>query len=176
MSKPALLGGAPAITASFPAWPSIDRATIDEVVRVLESEPLCPVGRTGIQGTFEERFAELHGRPLALATNSGTAALMLSVHGSGVQPGDEVIVSPFTWGASISCVLQCGGIPIFADIDERTLALDPESVRACISERTRAIVVVHLFGYPAEMDGLLEVARAHGLALIEDCAQAAGRF
>ena len=170
----ALLGGPRAVDLPGPVWPRIDAATLQEVVRVLRDEPLCPVGATGIQGEFERRFAELHGRVHALATNSGTSALMLSLHGGGVLPGDEVICSPFTWGASIACALQCGAIPRFADIDPESYALDPASVEAQINSRTRAIVAVHLFGYPAPMDTLERLAADHGLALIEDCAQAAG--
>jgi dTDP-4-amino-4,6-dideoxygalactose transaminase len=162
------------VTQPYPVWPPIDDETVREVVRVLTTEPLCPVGATGIQGEFERRFADLHGRRFALATNGGTAALMLSLHGAGVQPGDEVIGSPFTWGASVSCALQCGAIPTFADVDADTFTLDPSSVEARITPRSRAIVVVHLFGGPADMDGLLEVARRHDLVLIEDCAQATG--
>ena len=173
-TKPALLEGTPTITEPYPVWPRIDARVLDEVTRVLTSEPLCPVGNTGIQGRFETRFASFHRRRFGLATNAGTSALMLSVHGAGVEPGDEVIVSPFTWGASISCVMQCGAIPIFADVDPNNFGLDAESVRRCVTPRTRAVVVVHLFGHPAEMDPLLAVAREHDLALIEDCAQAAG--
>ena len=172
----ALLGGPRAVTLPFPAWPRIDRETLDAVTSVLSGEPLCPVGNTGIQGEFENRFAELHGRPYALATNGGTAALMLSVHGAGVLPGDEVICSPFTWGASIACALQCGAIPVFADIEATSFALDPESVREKITPRTKAIVVVHMFGYPADMEALLAVAGEHGVAVIEDCAQATGAW
>jgi dTDP-4-amino-4,6-dideoxygalactose transaminase len=172
--RPALLGGDKAVSQPFPVWPRIDDAIVEEVVRVLTSEPLCPVGNTGIQGEFETRFAAFHGRRFALATNGGTAALMLSLHGSGVEPGDEVIVSPFTWGASVACALQCGAIPIFADVEPRTFGLDPVSVRARIGPRTRAIVLVHLFGCPADLDGILTVAAEHGIAVVEDCAQAAG--
>jgi len=176
VAKLALLGGPKAVTLAPPDWPEIDAPTLDAVTRVLSGEPLCPVGNTGIQGEFENRFAELHGRRFALATNGGTAALMLSVHGSGVLPGDEVICSPFTWGASIACAMQCGAIPVFADIERESFALDPQSVRAKISERTRAIVVVHLFGYPADLAGLLAVADERGIPLIEDCAQATGAW
>lgn len=172
----ALLGGPKAVTLPLPDWPRIDDAVLAEVTRVLTGEPLCPVGNTGIQGEFENRFAHYHARRYALATNGGTAALMLSVHGAGVLPGDEVICSPFTWGASIACALQCGAIPIFADIDPVSFALDPASVRRSISERTKAIVVVHLFGYPADLDGLCAVAAEHGIPLIEDCAQATGAY
>ncbi len=176
MQRPALLGGPKAVTRPYPVWPVIDEETVQAVVRVLTGEPLCPVGATGIQGEFEKSFAALHGRRFALATNGGTAALMLSVHGAGVEPGDEVIVSPFSWGASLSCVLQCAAIPVFADVEEETFALDPRSVEERITERTKAIVVVHLFGGPADLDGLLDVARRHDLRLIEDCAQATGAF
>lgn len=175
--KPALLGGPKAVRDAPPEWPRIDAGVLREVTRVLTGEPLCPVGNTGIQGEFENRFAARHERRYALATNGGTAALMLSVHGSGVLPGDEVIVSPFTWGASIACAMQCGGIPVFADIDSRSFALDPESVRRRIAERggrVRAIVLVHLFGYPADLEPILELAREHDVAVIEDCAQATG--
>lgn len=172
--RAALLGGPKAVRTAYPEWPRIDEHVIAEVVRVLTSEPLCPVGNTGIQGEFENRFAAYHGRRFALATNGGTAALMLSVHGSGVEPGDEVIVSPFTWGASVACILQCGAIPVFADISPGTFCLDPESVRQKIGARTRAIMVVHLFGCPADMDALLALGREHDLAVIEDCAQATG--
>jgi dTDP-4-amino-4,6-dideoxygalactose transaminase len=99
---------------------------------------------------------------------------MLSLHGAGVEPGDEVIGSSFTWGASVSCAMQCGAIPVFADIDPETFTLDPQSVREKITPRSRAIVVVHIFGGPADMTGLIEVAREHNLALVEDCAQATG--
>jgi hypothetical protein len=174
VSELALLGGPRAVTRPLPVWPRIDEKTLRDVERVLSTEPLCPVGNDGIQGEFENRFAALHGRRFALATNGGTAALMLSVHGAGVLPGDEVICSPFTWGASIACVLQCAALPVFADIDPETYALDPASIRTRITPRTRAIVVVHLFGYPADMDPILEVAREHGLRVIEDCAQATG--
>ncbi len=174
VEQAALLGGPRAVTRPYPVWPRMDDATVREVVRVLTSEPLCPVGATGIQGAFENRFAALHGRRFALATNGGTAALMLSLHGAGVLPGDEVIVSPFTWGASVSCVLQNAAIPIFADVSEKTFALDARSIRERITERTRAIVLVHLFGRPADLDEILAVAAEHDLRVIEDCAQAAG--
>ncbi len=176
MTQAALLGGPRAVSLPLPEWPRIDDETIAAVVRVLKSEPLCPVGNTGIQGEFEDAFAAFHERRFALATNGGTAALMLSVHGAGVEPGDEVICSPFSWGASVACVLQCAAIPVFADISARTLGLDAASVRSRITPRTRAILPVHIFGAPCDMDGILEVADEHGIPVIEDVAQAAGGF
>ncbi|MBI5948020.1 MAG: DegT/DnrJ/EryC1/StrS family aminotransferase [Chloroflexi bacterium] len=174
MSQPALLGGTPAVTAALPPWPLVDAEALAEITRVITEETLCPVGAEGTQGDFERAFAALHGRKFALAVNGGTAALMLALHGAGVQPGDEVICSPFTWGASVSCVLQNLAIPIFADIDRNTFTLDPASIEAKITPRTKAIVVVHIFGFPADMTRIMEVAKRHNLAVIEDCAQAHG--
>ncbi len=174
MSQPALLGGNPSVTTALPPWPLVDAEAVAEITRVITEETLCPVGAEGTQGDFERAFAALHGRKFALAVNGGTAALMLALHGAGVQPGDEVIGSPFTWGASVSCVLQNLAIPIFADIDRNTFTLDPASIEARITPRTKAIVVVHIFGFPADMTRIMEVAARHNLAVIEDCAQAHG--
>ncbi len=170
----ALLGGTPAVSKAPPVWPLVDAETLAEITRVITEETLCPVGAEGTQGEFERSFAEMHGRKYGLAVNGGTAALMLALHGAGVQPGDEVIASPFTWGASVSCILQNLAIPIFADIDRNTFTLDPDSIERKITPRTKAIVVVHIFGFPADMTRIMAVAEKHGLAVIEDCAQAHG--
>lgn len=170
----ALLGGPKSVTAEAPPWPLVDAEALAEITRVITEETLCPVGAEGTQGEFERAFAAMHGRKYGLAVNGGTAALMLALHGAGVLPGDEVIASPFTWGASVSCILQNLAIPIFADIDPNTFTLDPDSIERKITPRTRAIVVVHIFGFPADMTRIMEVASRHGLAVIEDCAQAHG--
>lgn len=172
MSTAALLGGEPAVTEELPPWPLVDAEALAEITRVITQETLCPVGAEGTQGEFERNFAAMHGRKFGLAVNGGTAALMLALHGAGVQPGDEVIASPFTWGASVSCILQNFAIPIFADIDPDTFTLDPKSIEAKITPRTKAIVVVHIFGFPADMTAIMEVANRHHLAVVEDCAQA----
>ena len=174
MSTAAILGGQPAVTESLPQWPLVDAEALAEITRVITEETLCPVGAEGTQGEFERGFAGLHGRKYGLAVNGGTAALMLSLHGVGVQPGDEVIVSPFTWGASVSCVLQNFAIPIFADIDPDTFTMDPASIESRITPRTKAIVVVHIFGFPADMTAIMDVANRHGIAVVEDVAQAHG--
>jgi len=93
---------------------------------------------------------------------------------SGVGAGDEVIVTPYTWGASIGCVLNRGGIPVFADIDPDTLTMDPASIEKCLSSATKAIIPVHMHGQPADMDPIMEIANKHGLKVIEDCAQSHG--
>ena len=137
--RAALLGGGPAVSAPTPPWPLVDAETLAAITKVITEETLCPVGAEGTQGEFERRFAEMHGRKYGLAVNGGTAALMLALHGAGVLPGDEVIASPFTWGASVSCILQNLAIPIFADIDPHTFTLDPDSIEAKVTPRTRRI-------------------------------------
>jgi dTDP-4-amino-4,6-dideoxygalactose transaminase len=110
----------------------------------------------------------------ALAVNSGTAALHTALAASGVGVGDEAIVPPLTFISTASSVLMQNAIPVFADVEPQTGGLDPDEVRREISARTRAVIVVHMNGYPADMDGLLAVAREHSLILIEDCAHAHG--
>jgi dTDP-4-amino-4,6-dideoxygalactose transaminase len=122
----------------------------------------------------EKEFASAFGSRYAVSTNSATTALQTAVAACGLGPGDEVIVSPFTMSATASAILTQNAIPVFADIQPDTFCLDPESVRARISPRTRAIMVVDIFGQPAHWDELREIARAHKLRLIEDAAQASG--
>src|SRR5436190_16087932 len=123
---------------------------------------------------FERNFAALCNTKYALAMNSGTATLHSAYLAAGVRPGTEVIVPSYTFFATVAPVLQCGGTPVFCDIDERTLTADPDDVERRITSRTRAIVVVHLWGNPAPMDRFAEIAKRHGVALIEDCSHAHG--
>src|SRR5437667_6047596 len=123
---------------------------------------------------FEELVAERVGAPYAAAVSSGTAGLHLLCHLAEFGPGDEVITSPFSFVASANCFIFEGATPVFADVDPRTLNLDPGAVEAAITERTRGIVAVDIFGYPCELDELRAVADRHGLALIEDSCQALG--
>jgi dTDP-4-amino-4,6-dideoxygalactose transaminase len=123
---------------------------------------------------FERRFGELTGSSYALATNSGTAALHSAYFAVGVGPGSEVIVPTYTWHASATPVLQCGAVPVFCDVDPHTLTLDVRDMQSRITERTRAICVVHLWGNPAALDAVLEIARVRGIAVIEDCSHAHG--
>lgn len=123
---------------------------------------------------FEEAVAAFVGTRYAVATNSGTAALHLSLHSVGIRSGDEVIVPALTFIATANAVVYTGAIPVFADVDPETWTMDPDSVRQCISPRTRAIIPVHLFGMPAEMDPIRQIAADHGLIVIEDAAQALG--
>jgi perosamine synthetase len=123
---------------------------------------------------FEELLAERVGAPYAAAVSSGTTGLHLLCVTAGIGPGDEVITSPYSFAASANCFLYEGGIPVFADIDPRTLNLDPAAVEAAVTERTKAIVAVDIYGYPCELDELRAVADRHGLEFIQDSCEALG--
>ena len=123
---------------------------------------------------FETRFAEICQVREALAVSNGTAALHLALLAHDIGPGDEVITSPFSFAATGNTILLVGARPVFVDIDPRTYNLDPNLVEAAITPRTKAIMPVHLYGNPADMDRLMAIAQAHGLAMIEDAGQAHG--
>jgi perosamine synthetase len=123
---------------------------------------------------FELALAERLGSPYVAAVSSGTAGLHLAVRLAGIGAGDEAITTPFSFVASANCLLYEGATPVFADIDPQTLNLDPAAVEAAVTERTKAILAVDIFGYPAELTELADIAERHGLALIEDACQALG--
>jgi perosamine synthetase len=151
--------------------PFIDEREEELVLEVLRS------GRLSLGPAidrFEELFAERVGAPYAAAVTSGTAGLHLLAHIAGVGPGDEVITSPISFVATANCFIFEGAEPVFADVDARTLNLDPAAVEAAVTERTKAIVAVDMFGYPCELDELHAIADRHGLALIDDSCEALG--
>jgi dTDP-4-amino-4,6-dideoxygalactose transaminase len=123
---------------------------------------------------FERALAERVGAPHVAAVSSGTGGLHLSVRLAGIGPGDEVVTTPFSFVASANCVLYEGARPVFADVDPQSLNLDPAAVEAAITPRTKAIMAVHIFGYPAELAELDAIAERHGLAVVEDACQALG--
>jgi perosamine synthetase len=123
---------------------------------------------------FEEAFAEAVGAPYGAAVSSGTAGLHLLCVAAGVGPGDEVITSPYSFVASANCAIYEGATPVFADIDRRTLNLDPAAVEAAITERTRAVVAVDIYGYPCELEELRALCDRHGVVLIDDACEALG--
>ena len=123
---------------------------------------------------FEAALAERVGGSHVAAVSSGTAGLHLCMRLAGVGPGDEVVTTPFSFVASANCILYEGATPVFADVDSRTLNLDPAAVEAAITPRTKAILAVHIFGYPAELAELEALAERHGLALVEDACEALG--
>jgi perosamine synthetase len=151
--------------------PWLDEREEELVLEVLRS------GRLSLGPTidrFEERIAERVGAPYAAAVSSGTAGLHLLVRGAEIGPGDEVITSPLSFAASANCFLFEGATPVFADLDPRTWNMDPAAVEAAITERTKGVVAVDMFGYPCELGQLMELCERRGLALIEDSAEALG--
>ena len=123
---------------------------------------------------FEQEAAAYLGVRHAIGVGSGTDALHLALKGAGIGPDDEVITTPFTFIATAEAIRYVGAVPVFVDIDERTFNLDPEAVEAAVTPRTRAIMPVHMFGQPADMGSLIEIAERRGLCVIEDCAQSFG--
>ncbi|WP_267350611.1 DegT/DnrJ/EryC1/StrS aminotransferase family protein [Sphingomonas sp. GM_Shp_2] len=128
----------------------------------------------GVGRSFEEEFAEWTGTSHAVALANGTLALDVALKALQIGPGDEVIVTPRTFIASISCVVTAGAVPVFADVDRDSGNISPATIAPCITERTRAVIPVHLAGWPCDMDGIMNLAAQHDLAVIEDCAQAHG--
>jgi len=155
--------------------PILGAEEMEAVRRVLESGILTHKSGAGpYVRQFEEAFARFVGARHAVAVNTGTAALHAALMAVGVGRGDEVIVPSFTFIATSNMVILCGAKPVLVDIEPHTYNLDPEKVKEAITPRTKAIMPVHLYGHPAHMDPLLELAEERGLAVIEDCAQAHG--
>ena len=184
MSKLAILGGEPLCRQKFPERKTMGEEEKNAVLRVLDSDKLstfvgasgnCFMGGKEVRN-FEKIWASTYGFNHAVSVNSWTTGLQVAVGSIGVEPGDEVICPPYTMSASASAVLLYGGIPIFADIDPKRYTIDPISVELKITPRTKAIMVVHLFGYPADMDGLKKIAKKYKLKIIEDAAQSPGVF
>lgn len=149
--------------------PAIGDEEIAEVVASLRSDWLTTGPRVR---EFEERFAEFVGAPGAVALNSATAAMHVALAVLGIGPGDEVITTTLTFCSSVHVIEHVGARPVLVDVEPDTLNIDPERVRAAITPRTRAILPVHLYGHPADMDALLAIAREHRLAVVEDAAHA----
>src|SRR5690349_16504560 len=141
----------------------------EAVVEVLHTGQLAQGERVA---AFERRFAQMHGVREAVAVSSGTAALHLALLAHGVGVGDEVITTPFSFAATGNTILLVGAKPVFVDIEPDTYNIDPVQVEAAITPKTRAIMPVHLYGNPADMDRLMAIAEKHQLAMIEDACQA----
>ncbi len=153
------------------AFPLIGDEEVNAVVRVLRSGRITRGEETRL---FEEEFARYVGARYAVAVCNGTVALELALRALGVGAGDEVIVPDLTFIATANAVLNVGAKPVFADVDEKTYTIDPDSVMGVVTGRTKAIIPVHLFGHPADMDAIMEIAEDHRLYVIEDAAQAHG--
>lgn len=176
----AVLGGTPVRTRPFPAYKVIGEEEKQAAIRVIDSGVLSRFlgawhadffGGPEVQA-FEKEWGGMCQVRHAVSVNSCTSGLYAAVGAAGVGPGDEVIVSPYTMAASATAALIFNGIPVFADIDPQTYCLSAETIRPKITPHTKAIIVVHIFGQPADMDPIMELARQHNLIVIEDCAQA----
>ncbi len=182
MSKLALLGGSAARKNKFPSYNTIGIEEKQAVMKVMDSSVLSQYlgeWHPDFYGgprvlDIEEEWKNHFGVKHAISVNSATSGLYAAVGAAGVGPGDEVIVSPFTMTASATAALVYGAIPVFADIDENTYCLSPDSVSKNITPYTKAIIVVDLFGHPAEMNKIMAIAKDHNLLVIEDTSQSPG--
>ena len=163
----AILGGRPVRTKPFPPYPVIGRSEERAVLGVLKSGRLSTfaasrgkffLGGKKVQD-FERRFAEYHGVEYAICVNSATAGLHVSLAACNIGPGDEVIVTPYTFTATATSVLMHNAIPVFADVDPVNYCIDPADIEKKITKHTKAIIPVHLLGHPADMDSILKVVR-----------------
>lgn len=179
-AKLAVNGGTPVRTEPFAPWPVFDKLEEEFLIQALHSGkwggtgPVISDAYKPMIPEFEQAFASLQQAKYAVACCNGTVAITIALQAAGVRPGDEVIVPPYTFIATASAPLAFGAIPVFADVEEATLLIDPDAVERNITNRTKAIIAVHLAGAPANMTRLKDIAKQHGLALIEDAAQAVG--
>ena len=161
------------LNTQFPPWPSFTEQEAEAVARVLRSNKVNYWTGTETRD-FEREFAAWASAPYAVALNNGTVALEASLHALGIGPGDEVVVTPRSFLASVSCVVRVGAVPVFADVDRDMQNLTAETIAPVLSARTKAVIPVHLAGMPCDMDPIMDLTGAHGIAVIEDCAQAHG--
>jgi len=172
MEKPAICGGTPVRdTKIFYGHQYLDQADYDAVVDVLRSDYLTCGPKIG---ELEEKLCEITGAKYAVACSNGTAALHMAAMVAGIGTGDELITTPITFAASANCALYCGGKPVFADINEKTYNIDPESVEEHITSATKAVVAVDYTGQAVELDRLQDICKRHNLVLIEDAAHSIG--
>ena len=180
MKKLAINGGTPLRTDLFPAYNTIGKEEKEAVMKVLDSGNLSQFlgawhkdfyGGPTVQ-QFEKSWAQSFSAKYAISVNSNTSGLFTAIGACGIKPGDEVIVSPYTMSASALAPIIYGAVPVLADIDYDNFGLNPESIEKCITPRTKAILVVHIFGNPAKMDEIMAIAKKYNLFVIEDCAQA----
>jgi dTDP-4-amino-4,6-dideoxygalactose transaminase len=168
--KLAVHGGIP-VRADFLVFgqPHFEKEEIREVIKTIRS---CWVGKGPKVSLFENLFSQYIGARHSVALNSCTAGLHLSMLASGLKPGDEVLTTPLTFCATANSIIHAGCIPVFADIDRVSMNIDPEEIEKKITNKSKAIVYVHMAGHPCNIDALLELARLYNLILIGDCAHA----
>lgn len=169
----AILGGTPLRREPWPPWPHVGPVDVERLTRVIETRNLggIPFPNT-LHREFAQRFAARLGGRHGILMPNGTVSLSVALRALGVHAGDEVITTAFTWIGTVSGIVHVNAVPVLADISDDTWCLDPASVEAAITERTKAIMVVHLGNQVADMDALCAIAKRHGLLLVEDCAHA----
>ena len=170
--KPALLGGKPVHKGAWPKWPEWRQSWEPRILEILRSGRWYRGSGGGSIAEFEAGYATLLGARRCLATASGTTALITALHAMGLDAGDEVIVSPYTFIATYNAVLIHKALPVFADTDPATLTMDPTTIERQITDRTKFILPVHIFGMPCDMDAINAIARKHSLGVVEDACQA----
>jgi dTDP-4-amino-4,6-dideoxygalactose transaminase len=168
-SKPAILGGKPIRSKSWPKWPVWAKEDEELVLSVLRSGVWS---RAGVVKEFEANYAELIGAKRCLATTNGTNALLTSLEALKIGAGDEVLVSSYTWIATIDVILLTKAMPVFIDTDPLTFQMNPEKIEEKITANTRAILPVHILGLPADMHRINAIAKKHDLSVVEDACQA----
>ena len=174
-NKLALFGGTKYRTRPFPAWPPYGEAERVKLMAALESRDWGGYPEPNTRARqFAERFAAYHGAKHGICCANGSITLEVALRAAGLKAGDEVITTPLTWVASAVCAVHLNMVPVFADVDPQTYCISPDAVEAAITEKTRAIVAVHLGANVCDMDRLLSIAEKHHLILIEDCAHAHG--
>ena len=173
MGRLAITGGAPVRAESGLNWPRATTADIEAVTKALRAPSWCRISGQYAH-RFEREFATFQGAAHAVAVNSGTSALELGLLALGIRPGDEVILSPYTFMASATSVLVTRGVPVFVDIDSGTYNIDPRRIEEAITDRTFALMPVHFGGRSCDLDAILEIARRHDLKVIEDASHAHG--
>jgi dTDP-4-amino-4,6-dideoxygalactose transaminase len=169
--KPAILGGSKVRTAPFPSWPVFDQTEERALIEVLRSGHWFRGTGQAVKN-FEAAYAQLTGAKFCQATANGTAALYTSLNALGVEPGDEVLVPPYTFIATVNVVLRQHALPIFVDSDIETSQMDARKIEAAITPRTKAMIPVHLGGSPCDLDAILAIANKHKIPVIEDACQA----
>ena len=170
--KEIVMNGSGIEEIGFPGWPKFAPETLEDVLEPIKTGKVSYwTGTKGME--FEEKFAKWMNAKMAISCTNGTAALHIALASLGIGPGDEVIVPSYSFIASSFSVVQAGAIPVFADVtDDHTI--DPACIEALITKRTKAIIVVHLYGVVADMGPVLEIAKKHNLKVVEDCAQCIG--
>lgn len=169
----AINGGPKSCVKSFSAWPVYEEDEIAAVTQVLQSGKVNYWGGTKVKA-FEQAFSGLSGCEYAVAVANGTLALELALKAIYIEPDDEIIVTSRTFFASASAIVAAGGIPVFCDVNRQSGNLTAETIEAKITDKTKAVIAVHLAGWPCDMDPIMTLAEKHDLIIIEDCAQAHG--